>query len=430
MWVEAFGWADRDRRLPAHATTPYAIASASKPFTGMAVAKLIADGRVSLEQPIERYIEGVTIRARGGFPVTVRQALQHQSGIPRHWRNFFAGQGKPPTFRNVAREHAFATAAQGKRYVYSNMNYGLLAAVVETVAGRPFHQFLNEIIFQPLAITTAKPLEAHFPNWHAAVPYEEDGTPIPPYLVDETGARDLVMTAFDLARVGLANLNGRLGQVSQLMLRHRAPLSPSGASKASYGLGWVVEEDSPAALFSYGHTGEGPGAAASLTIVPGEELVVATIASQQGAPAYMLNEMIVDAMSPQFAARRKAHPFVSAPADEEALQSLAGRWEGRLESSSGVHLVWIEIDPSTRSALSIGQQKSPITHLVVRDGVLTGRAEVTLPVPDARSWPHQSRLSVELRANELDGTIAAYANRGKVAHDQFWLSYPLRLHRA
>ena len=310
------------------------------------------------------------------------------------------------------------------------MNYGLLAAVVETVAGRPFHQFLNEIIFQPLAITTAKPLEAHFPNWHAAVPYEEDGTPIPPYLVDETGARDLVMTAFDLARVGLANLSRRLGQVSQLMLRHRAPLSPSGASKASYGLGWVVEEDSPAALFSYGHTGEGPGAAASLTIVPGEELVVATIANQQGAPAYMLNEMIVDAMSPQFAARRKAHPFVSAPADEEALQSLAGRWEGRLESSSGVHLVWIEIDPSTRSALSIGQQKSPITHLVVRDGVLTGRAEVTLPVPDARSWPHQSRLSVELRANELDGTIAAYANRGKVAHDQFWLSYPLRLHRA
>lgn len=238
------------------------------------------------------------------------------------------------------------------------------------------------------------------------------------------------MSAFDLARFGLAHLDGRLGQVSRLMLDDRAALNANGVGRASYGLGWIIEEDSPAALFSYGHTGEGPGAASSLTIVPGEELVVATIANQQGPAAYMLNEMIVDAISPQFAARRKAHPFEAAAADEEALRALAGRWEGQLETPGGVHPVSTTLNPRAASEMSVGEDRSTLTHLSVRDGVLTGRAGVGVPAHDAQRWPHQTRLSLQLSGEHLDGTLAAYANRGKIPHDQFWLSYPLRLQRA
>ena len=122
----------------------------------------------------------------------------------------------------MARNHAFTTAAHGNRYLYTNTNYGLLAATVEAVSGKPFYDYLRETIFRPLALTTASPLEAHFGNWRAAVPYEDDDSPIPPYLVDEDGARDLVMSAFDLARFGLAHLDGRLGQLSRLMLDDRA----------------------------------------------------------------------------------------------------------------------------------------------------------------------------------------------------------------
>lgn len=430
VWVEALGWADRERRVSARATTPYAIASASKPFTGTAVAQLIAAGRVSLDEPIEGYLDGISIKSSGSSPVTVRQTLQHQSGIPRHWRNFFVGQGEPPPFVAVAEAYAFTTAAQGKRYLYSNTNYGLIAAVVEAVSGTSFHHYLRERIFDPLALSTASSLTAHFGNWRAATPYEEDGSPIPPYVVDEEGARDLVMSAFDLARFGLAHLDGRLGQVSGLMLKERAALNANGIGRASYGLGWIIEEDSPAALFSYGHTGEGPGAASNLTVVPGEELVVATIANQQGPAAYMLSEMIVDAMSPQFASRRKAHPFQEAAADDETLRTLAGRWVGELNTPSGMHRVSATLSPDAASEVTVGEQQSALTHLTVRDGVLTGRAGIRVPAHDAQQWPHQARLSLQLSGKHLDGTLAAYANRGKIAHDQFWLSYPLRLKRA
>ena len=430
IWVEAFGWADKERRIPSRSTTPYTIASASKPFTGMVVAQLIAAGRMSLDDPIEQYLSGITITSRDSAPVTVRQALQHRTGIPRHWRNFFVGQGEPPLFSTVAKNHAFTTAAHGKRYLYTNTNYGLLAAAVESVSGRTFHDYLQEKIFRPLALFTATPLKAHLGNWRAAIPYEEDDTPIPPYLVDEEGARDLIMSAFDLARFGLAHLDGRLGPVSRLMLDDRSAMSVNGVGRAAYGLGWIIEEESPSALFSYGHTGEGPGAASSLTIVPAEELSVATIANKQGPAAYILNEMIVDAMSPQFAARRKAHPFEEAAADEKALRLLAGGWRGELKTPEGVQPVSIKLAADAVSAISVGKQQSVLSHLAVRDGVLTGRSAVTVPVQEVERWPHQARVSLEFSGENLDGTLAAYASRGKILHDQFWLSFPLRLQRA
>ena len=429
IWVEAFGWADRERRIPARTTTPYAIASASKPFTGLAVAQLVQAGLIRLDDPIENYLAGITINSRNGAAVTVRQALQHRSGIGRHWRNFFAGQEPPPSFAMVARGHAFTTAAQGKRYLYSNINYGLLAAAVAEVTGQAFHEHLRQAILHPLALTSAGSLNSHFGKWTAAIPYEEDGKAIPPYRVDEAGARDLVMSAFDLAQFGLAHADGRLGVASALMVDERMPLNMSAVGKAAYGLGWIVEEDTPAALFSYGHTGEGPGAASSLAIVPDEQLVVATIANQQGPAAYMLNEMIVDAMSERFAARRKAHPFQNAARNDEALRELAGRWEGAMETAAGSKRVSITLAPDAASKLVLDELEAELGNVAFREGVLTGGAALRVPAPDAQRWPHQARLALEESNGQLDGTLAAYASRDTIAHEQFWLSYPLRLQR-
>ncbi|MFN7027398.1 MAG: serine hydrolase domain-containing protein [Pseudorhizobium sp.] len=429
IWVEALGWADRKRGLRATPSTPYAIASASKPFTGMALAQLVEAQRIALDAPMQSYLKGISIRSRQGGLVTVRQAAQHRSGIPRHWRNFFAGQDSPPPFSSVARDHAFTTGAHGKRYLYSNTNYGLLAAAVEEVTGKPFHNYLEETIFRPLALTTAAPLQKHFSKWHAAVPYEADGNPIPPYLVDEQGARDLLMSASDLARFGLAHLDGRLGRVTARMIEERAELNANGVGRASYGLGWIIEEESPAALFSYGHTGEGPGAAASLTMVPGEKLVVATIANQQGPAAYLLNELIVDAMSTQFAARREAHPFQESAADENALNALDGYWEGQIELPSGLQPVSMILIRGGASRISLSQQHAELTNLNVREGVFTGSAALTIPTPSAQRWLHEARMLLERSGDYLGGTLAAYAKRGSVPHDQFWLSYPLRLEK-
>ncbi len=310
------------------------------------------------------------------------------------------------------------------------MNYGLLAETIERTSGG-FHRYLRRNIFQPAGLASAGFLNDHFEDWEAAVPYEDDGRPIPPYLVDEMGARDMVMTATDLARFGVAHLEGRFGEAARLMLSERAPIGSNGLARASYGLGWVVEEDTPAALFSYGHTGEGPGGASSLTIVPEERLVVATIANAQGPPAYVLNESIVDAISEKFATRRLAHPFQEPVSNDNATQAFAGSWAGQVRLPSGWHPVALKLGSPADCMISLGSGdgKSELTQVKVSADFLTARATMTLPAEDALQWPHHVRLSLERVGDGLDGSIGAYAQRGSIPHDQFWLSYRLRLHR-
>lgn len=432
LWVESFGWADRERRVRATAGTRYAIASATKPFTATAIAMLCESGRIGLHDPILDYLQGLDIAPDPAFArVTVAEVLQHRSGIPRHWRNHFQGQGAPPPFEEVARAHAFTTAAHRNRYLYSNLNYGLLARAIEQVTGRNYHDHLARTLLGPLGLASATSLGALADAWSAARPYEEDGSPIPPYLVDEQGARDLAMTASDLARFGLAHLSGGRAfdpGAGRLMLSERSPIPEEGAARVYYGLGWMIDEDSPAALFSFGHTGEGPGAASSLTIVPRERLVVATIANAQGPPAYRINEAIVDTLSPEFASRRRAHPFRQSKPEPGAIAGFGGDWSGRIETPEGPIPARLSIAGAGSASFALADGAAGgLTQLSVDRGVLSARSTARLPGAEARLWPHSLRLHLERTDAGLDGTVAAYASRGPIAHDQFWLSYKARL---
>jgi hypothetical protein len=55
----------------------------------------------------------------------------------------------------------------------------------------------------------------------------------------------------------------------------------------------------------------------------------------------------------------------------------------------------------------------------MRGGVLTRRVGLGVPAADAQRWPHYARLSLDLSGADLDGTLAAFSNRGKIPHDRF-----------
>ena len=159
--------------------------------------------------------------------------------------------------------------------------------------------------------------------------------------------------------------------------------------------------------------------------------MVATVANAQGPPAYALNEAIVDAISEKFAKRRLAHPFQEPVPNENAVQAFAGSWAGQVRLPSGWHPVALKLGSPADSTISLGSGdgKSELTQVKVSGDFLTARATMTLPAEDARQWPHHVRLSLERVGDGLDGSIGAYAQRGSIPHDQFWISYRLRLHR-
>jgi CubicO group peptidase (beta-lactamase class C family) len=149
--------------------TPKAVlplASLTKPFTASAVLALAADGRLSLDHPVGRYLENLD----GDWAaVPIADLLTHSAGLPaeihnRHW------SGDPrfePIDRNelVRRVNHFSPDhPPGEGYNYSNVTYNLLAAVIEQVSGKPWDVFLRERLLTPAGIRGIGLLE---PDWPA-----------------------------------------------------------------------------------------------------------------------------------------------------------------------------------------------------------------------------------------------------------------------
>ena len=91
VWEEAFGWADRENRVPATEHTMYSLASISKPITATGVMVLVERGLLDLDRPINDYLSEAKLKAWVGSAAdaTVRRIANHSSGLPQHYQVFF-----------------------------------------------------------------------------------------------------------------------------------------------------------------------------------------------------------------------------------------------------------------------------------------------------------------------------------------------------
>jgi CubicO group peptidase (beta-lactamase class C family) len=131
--------------------TAFQLASVSKSFTAMAVLILKERGKLSLDDLVQKYMPD--------FPfnnVTIKHLLQHTSGMPNYM--FFVDNSwkddMPLTNEDVLKilniNKPTLSFEPGKRHIYSNTGYAMLALLVERISGQPFYKFLDENIFIPL----------------------------------------------------------------------------------------------------------------------------------------------------------------------------------------------------------------------------------------------------------------------------------------
>ncbi|MCB1177927.1 MAG: serine hydrolase [Leptospiraceae bacterium] len=130
--------------------TPVPVASISKPFTAFSILKLVDLGVIKLNDPVARYFPDLFEfrNMKGGVEITVRDLLQHTSGIPYEGKVAMVkiSIGK----RNYVIPNQVAIA--GTKFIYSNYNYRLLAKLVEKTIGQSLSDFLIENLFEPLDI--------------------------------------------------------------------------------------------------------------------------------------------------------------------------------------------------------------------------------------------------------------------------------------
>lgn len=164
--LEAVGYADVSAKKPMMADSLFWIASMSKPITGTALMLLVDEGKVNVDDPVEKYLpefrgqmvvayqdETTKLLKRPRHPITVKNVLSHTSGLP------FRSVIEQPTLdglplREAVRSYALTPLEfePDTKYQYSNAGINTAGRIIEVVSGIPYEQFLEERLFKPLGM--------------------------------------------------------------------------------------------------------------------------------------------------------------------------------------------------------------------------------------------------------------------------------------
>src|SRR5437868_6710617 len=214
VWEDGFGWANREAGLKATAHTPFSLASITKPFTTTTLMTLVAEGKLSLDEPANKYLQSGKITGPNGNPdgATIRRLGAHAGGVPSMFEHFFLDEAtKPPSAGMLLRDYGRLAYAPGSCYEYSNIGYSALGAVAVNITGTEFGALMKQRVLEPLGLrnsffgTDPARLKTR------AVRYDDSGNPIPYYTTSTPVSGELYASAHDLARFAMFNLKNDLG---------------------------------------------------------------------------------------------------------------------------------------------------------------------------------------------------------------------------
>lgn len=159
VWAAAFGWADRDRRLPMQTSAVSRTGSISKSVTAVLMMRLVDEGVIELDDPVQLHLpemEGMVDGRPGASPVTFRHLASHTAGLIREpdWPESVVGpidRWEERVLQSIPR--TAYDSIPGARYQYSNIGFGMLGLALSRAAGRPFMQMVDDEIFTPLGMT-------------------------------------------------------------------------------------------------------------------------------------------------------------------------------------------------------------------------------------------------------------------------------------
>jgi D-alanyl-D-alanine carboxypeptidase len=241
--LAAYGLANVELSVAASPQTVFQIQSITKTFTSAAILMLMEQGKLALDDPIGKYLDGAPDTWKS---ITLRNLLSHTSGIKDFINEPTASLRLDVTEDQVLK----ATAPRplnfqpGEKYAYSNTNYHLLAMVIRKITGKSFGDYLKERIFTPLGMTNTRivSLSDIIPNRAAGYFWEDrklhNGTYIAQSILGYGGG-GIVSTAEDMAKWAIALDGETLLKKSTFELAW-TPMKLNDGSNSVYGLGWGI----------------------------------------------------------------------------------------------------------------------------------------------------------------------------------------------
>lgn len=295
-WTGVNGWADVKQHVPVAPTTAFSVGSVSKTFLAALVLQLADEGRLSLDDPVLRWLPTAAVPA----DATIRELLDHTSGLYDFFSNPAIDTALLANRRQAwtpARALGYMRApycAAGTCWHYSNSNYVLLGQVVQQVTGNPVATELRRRFFAPLRLVRTFVQGAEPARGTVATSYEVlgsgssirtvsqgDGTAISPFTSVVTAAGSagaIAATSRDLAVWARRLYGGAVLRPAALAAMLDVSHSVGAGSALPYGLG--VEEVSLGGRLTEGHNGRLIGAGATTRYLPDSGFSIAVVTNQ------------------------------------------------------------------------------------------------------------------------------------------------------
>jgi CubicO group peptidase (beta-lactamase class C family) len=321
----AYGMANLEYDVPNTPATIFEAGSVSKQFTAAAILLLAQQGKLSLDDPVSRYIPELPDYRT---PITIRHMLNHTSGL-RDWGTVALATGWPRGTRTHTHAHVLDIVSRqrslnytpGAEYLYSNTGYNLAAIIVARVSGMSFAEFTRKNLFEPLGMTSTQWRDDYTRivknrataysrgrqgGWGLEMPFE-----------DVHGNGGLLTTVADLLKWNENFGRPRVGGVAFVRdLQQKGRLN--SGRESSYALGLVV--GSYRGVPEVSHTGATAGYRAFLARYPDQRLSIAVLCNAANANP-SIGQRIADvflAGQPSLAARPAGEPGVTLPAEQIA----------------------------------------------------------------------------------------------------------------
>lgn len=247
LYHKAFGNSDLDLKKDLKINSVYNIASVSKEFTSMSILQLAESGKLSLTDDVKKYLPD--------FPneesiITIENLLTHTSGIKRHTTLAWAENEANKNFKNTIDvinyfKQDTLEFKPNKRHSYANMNYIILAYIIEKVSGLSYQEYIKENIFEPLNMTnTFYPTDGQIIS-NKPIGYEtKNGDFVrhrPHSHTQSRGPGSIHSTAMDLAKWYNGLVNFKVVS-KELLYKTWSPYKVLNKVISNYGYGFYTDE--------------------------------------------------------------------------------------------------------------------------------------------------------------------------------------------
>lgn len=293
--VQVLGMADLERQIPMKRDTLFRIASMTKPITALAIMQLVEEGKLSVEDPVEKYLpeftgqmlvasrdkDTVTLK-KPARPIAIKDLLTHTSGLPGYppgMADIYQKRNRTLNDTTIAISQAPLMFEPGTKWSYCNPGIDTLGRIIEVVSGMPYETFLAKRIFEPLEMSDTTPYPTAEQLKRLAVTYgRKDGKLVatPGGVLDyANGAKHpvpaggLFSTGDDLAKLyqcllNKGTLNGRkiIGEqtLADMTSIHTGDMKAGFIDGSTWGYGFGIVREPKGATEnlssgSYGHGG-------------------------------------------------------------------------------------------------------------------------------------------------------------------------------